>query len=312
MSDWTGSLDDGGGRISAPLALWAAAGLAAVVLAALVVRDLLLDAFLLDVVSWWPAWAAAGGLWWMGRRRRASGWPSRAVAAAPLLVLAGLALVAALHLAGWSALPSSAADVAGPSPEPFGAPVGRAVISAVAPGELRLGSGTDGFYRARLLRRGGSVGPPAVSSSTADGVVRLEVRERDDPGWFRSSGWEVAVSPDTAWGVEAAAEVVEGDLSGVRLSALSLSGNGRLRVGEPVGRVPVRVDGEMVLEVPFRASVEVIGRAEVGPGWEFTADGRRFLGDGPGSYVIVAGDNARLMVRQWEPEPASDTAAETR
>ena len=312
MSDWTGSLDDGGGRISAPLALWAAAGLAAVVLAALVVRDLLLDAFLLDVVSWWPAWAAAGGLWWMGRRRRASGWPSRAGTAAPLLVLAGLALVAALHLAGWSALPSSAADVDGPSPEPFGAPVGRAVISAVAAGELRLGSGTGGFYRARLLRRGGSVGPPAVSSSTADGVIRLEVRERDDPGWFRSSGWEVAVSPDAAWGVEAAAEVVEGDLSGVRLSSLSLSGNGRLRVGEPVGRVPVRVDGEMVLEVPFRASVEVIGRAEVGPGWEFTADGRRFLGDGPGSYVIVAGDNARLMVRQWEPEPASDTAAETR
>lgn len=310
MSEWTGSLEDGGGRGSAPLALWAAAGLAAVVLAALTVRDLLLDAFLLDAASWWPAWAAAGGLWWMGRRRRAAGWRSPAETAAPLLVLAGLVSVAALHLAGWSALPSSAADVAGPSPAPSGAAVGRAVISAAAPGELRFGSGTVGFYQVRLLRRGGSVGPPAVSSSTADGVVRLEARERDDPGWFRSSGWEVTVSPDAAWGVEAAAEVVGGDLSGVSLSALSLVGDGRLRVGEPRGRVPVRVEGEMVLEVPARASVEVIGRAEVGPGWEFTADGRRFLGDGPGSYVIVAGDNARLMVRQWEPEPDSDSVAE--
>lgn len=317
MSEWTGSLDDGGGRVSAPLALWSAAGLAAVVLAALTVRDLLLDAFLLDAASWWPVWAAAGVLWWMGRRRRDSGWRSPAGTAAPLLVLAGLASVAALHLAGWSALPSSAADVAGQSPAPPGAAVGRAavgraVISAVAPGVLRLGSGTGGFYQVRLLRRGGTVGPPAVSSSTADGAVRLEVGERDDPGWFRSAGWEVAVSPGTAWGVEAAAEVVEGDLSGVRLSALSLAGDGRLRVGEPHGQVPVRVEGEMVLEVPARASVEVIGRAEVGPGWEFTADGRRFLGDGPGSYVIVAGDNARLTVRQWEPEPASDSVAETR
>lgn len=317
MSEWAGSLDDGGGRISAPRALWTAAGLAAVVLAAATVRDLLLDAFLLDVVSWWPAWAAAGVLWWTERRRRAFGRRSAAGTAAPLLVLAGLASVAALHLAGWSALPSSAADAAGPWPEPPGAAVGRsaigrAVISAVVPGELRLGSGEGGFYQVSLLRRGGPVGPPAVSSSTADGVIRLEARERDDPGWFRSSGWRVTVSPDTAWGVEAEAQVVEGDLSGVRLSALSLTGDGRLRVGEPHGQVPVRVEGEMVLEAPARASVEVIGRAEVGPGWDFTPDGRRFRGDGPGSYVIVAGDNARLTVRQWEPEPVSDSVAETR
>lgn len=317
MSEWTGSLDDGGGRISAPQALWTAAGLAAVTLAAVTVRDLLLDAFLLDVISWWPVWAAAGGLWWTERRRRAFGRRSAAGTAAPLLVLAGLALVAALHLAGWSALPSSAADADGPWPAPPGAAAGqpavsRAVISAAVPGELRLGSGGDGFYQVRLLRRGGPVGPPAVSSSTADGVVRLEVGERDDPGWFRSSGWRVTVSPDTVWGVEATAQVVEGDLSGVRLSALSLVGDGRLRVGDPHGSVPVRVEGEMVLEVPARASAEVIGRAEVGPGWEFTADGRRFPGDGPGSYVIVAGGNARLTVRQWESEPASDSVAETR
>ena len=308
MSGWIGSLG-AEKRAAAPLALWAATALSLIVLAALTARDLLLDALWLDLASWWPLWATAGWWWWVGARRRAGGWRSRAGRGSPLLVLAGLGLALTLHLAGWSPLPSSAADLSGP-PSPTGE--GPAVISVALGGELRLGTAADGFYRVRLLRRGGPVGPPQVLATERDGVVRLEMGEREDPGWFRSSGWEVTVSPGVAWGVEAAAATMEGDLSGARLTALSLVGDGRLRVGEPFGQVPVRVEGEMLLEVPARASVEVIGRADVGPGWDFTADGRRFVGDGPGSYVIVTGDGARLQVRQWEAEPAPEPAPETR
>lgn len=301
MSGWIGSLG-AERRAAAPLALWTATVLSLIVLAALTARDLLLDAFWLDLASWWPLWAATAGWWWTGRRRAAAGWRSRAAPGAPLLILAGLGLALTLHLAGWSALPSSAADLSGPPPAE-----GPAVISVAIGGELRLGEEADGFYGVRLLRRGGPVGPPQASAAERDGVIRLEAGEREDAGWFRSSGWEVTVSPEAPWGVEAAAVALRGDLSGVRLTALSLVGDGTLRVGEPVGQVPVRVEGEMLLEVPSRASVEVIGRAEVGPGWDFTADGRRFVGDGPGSYVVVTGDEARLRVRQWEPEPAPDT-----
>ena len=301
MSGWIGSLG-AERRAAAPLALWTATVLSLIVLAALTARDLLLDAFWLDLASWWPLWAATAGWWWTGRRRAAAGWRSRAAPGAPLLILAGLGLALTLHLAGWSALPSSAADLSGPPPGE-----GPAVISVAIGGELRLGEEADGFYGVRLLRRGGPVGPPQTAAAERDGVIRLEAGEREDAGWFRSSGWEVTVSPEAPWGVEAAAIALRGDLSGVRLTALSLVGDGMLRVGEPFGRVPVRVEGEMLLEVPSRASVEVIGRAEVGPGWDFTADGRRFVGDGPGSYVVVTGDEARLRVRQWEPEPAPDT-----
>ncbi len=303
MSGWIGS-PGSEKRAAAPLALWAATALSVIVLAALTARDLLLDALWLDLASWWPVWATAGWWWWMGMRRRAGGWRSRAGKGSPLLVLAGLGLALVLHLAGWSPLPSSAADVSGPLSPPGEGP---AVISVALGGELRLGTAADGFYRVRLLRRGGTAAPPQVSTTEGDGVVRLEMGEREDPGWFRSSGWEATVSPEVPWGVEAAAATVQGDLSGARLTALSLVGDGRLRVGEPFGQVPVRVEGEMLLEVPARASVEVIGRAEVGPGWDFTADGRRFVGDGPGSYVIVTGGDARLQVRQWEPEPAPET-----
>ena len=264
-------------------------------------------ALILDVVSLWPAPLAAiaailvyDRMSVMGQTRRnrvvRTGSATRSPVAAPLILFTWVALGLALHLAGWEQLPSSAAELQGPTlPDRL---VG-AEMNIQSEGEVGISGESEVLYEVSPMRSGGSIAPAGSSVLINGGEATVSLTEIPDAGWFGSRGWRVSLSAFPSWGLTIRAPVLEADLTSVRLLSLHVHADGRIRLGVPSGEIPVRLDGDVVLEVPSEASVEVEGPAEVGPGWEMTTTGTRHVGTGNSRFVVVVEPGSILTVEQW-------------
>jgi len=277
-----------------PLIGWVIFALSAAAFAIAVISGGLMRAVVLDVASFWPAWAVAIVLalvlWPLSRKG-----VRRVGAIAPLLLFSWLTGSVGLHFSGWDQLPSAAGDLAGPA-------VGAAVTAELGidvSGDLRLGPGTGLLYEVTLVRRGGATGPAEALERRTDENVVVQLIERPDAGWFESRGWEVSISRALIWTLSVEAAGVDVDLATIVIASLAIVADGEVRLASPVGMVPIMIDGGVRLEIPMTASVEVIGPADVPAGWEITDSGFRFTGEGTSTYVVTVAEGATLVVTQW-------------
>ena len=132
-----------------PLLGWVIFALAAAALAVVVMAGGVMRAVVLDVVSFWPAWAVSivlpVVLWAMNRKKPVS----RIGAIAPLLLFSWLTGAVGLHFAGWDQLPSAAGDLAGPAV----AAAATAELGIEISGELRLeAEEAEQLYEVNLVR----------------------------------------------------------------------------------------------------------------------------------------------------------------
>jgi len=273
---------------------WLMVAVAIVSIAAGVVGGILAPSVVLDVVSFWPL---AVGAFFVGAallplRKRG---PARISALLPLLLITMLGASVVLHLTGWEQLPSSSADLVGPS----AAGVESAELTLSLAGRLSIASGPRDLYAVKVERRGGSTGvPEALESAFEDGPFFVVLREADGGRWFRTSGWELSLGVGPIWSLVLDAPDVQADLTALQLRALRLDGGGSVALPLPgEGDVAITIDGVFVVEVPTETKVEVIGASSVPGGWVETADGYQSPFAGP-SLLIAVVDGAQVEIRQ--------------
>ena len=293
------------------------AGLAVAVLFAVgaAYNGWLMRAVLLDILSLWPGLAVSLVLLAIRSRmtkHRRTFLRQGPGAAAPFLVLTWLVIGLASHLTGWEALPSSAANLAGP---PVDGEIAGAVLDLETDGQVTLDGRAGLLYEVDQMRTGGDIAPARSSEVVAGDEAVVRLTEESEPGWFGSRGWNVSISALPEWSVNIMAGSVDADLTAVRLTSLRVVADGRVRLAAAPGDVPVLVAGAVVLEIPSDASVEVTGSAQVGPGWEVTAEGKRFDGSGTSRFLVEVDPGSELVVEQWEgteepEEPAPDSGVE--
>ena len=288
------------GRVRAAYA-WAVLAVAVVLLVVAGEVGWLMRSVLVDVVSLWPGWLVT--ITPVLIRRRMLRHHLRAIGsgpgvAPPLLLLGWVVVGLALHLGGWDVLPSSAGHLAGPA---VGGDITSAVLDIQLEGEVVLDGAAGPLYEVSPMRTGGNIAPARASEVLADRDMTVRLREGPEPGWFGSSGWRVSVSSSPRWEITVLATSLDADLTMVRVDFLRVASGGRVRLGAPSGDVPVRVGGELVLAVPSDASVEVVGPVRVGPGWEVTAGGKRYVGGGASRYLVEVDPGSDLVVEQWQP-----------
>ncbi|MDE0168854.1 MAG: hypothetical protein OXS29_04975 [bacterium] len=260
----------------------------------------LMRAVLLDILSLWPGLAVSLVLLAIRSRmtrHRRTFLRQGPGAATPFLVLTWLVVGLGSHLTGWEALPSSAANLAGP---PVEGEIAGAVLDLRTDGQVTLDGRAGLLYEVDQMRTGGHIGPARSSEVVAGDEAVVRLTEESEPGWFGSRGWNVSISALPEWSVNIMAGSVDADLTAVRLTSLRVVADGRVRLAATPGDVPVFVAGAVVLEIPSDASVEVTGSVQVGPGWEVTADGKRFDGSGTTRFLVEVDPGSELLVEQWE------------
>ena len=256
-------------------------------------------AVILDAVSLWPVPVAAIGVLAVGgrlRRRRNRAPRSGSAIAIPLLVFTWLVAGLALHFTGWEQLPSQAVVLQGPMVSDR---LVTAELHVQTGGEVVLEGEGEFLYEVTPLRNGGVTAPARGSELIDGGNAIVDLTEAPEAGWYGSSGWRVLVSGTPRWDLTVRAPVLSADLTAIRLQSLSVSADGRIRLGPPSGDVPVRLSGGVVLEVPSNVSVEVVGPARVGSGWETTATGTRYTGTADSAFLVVVEPGSDLIVEQW-------------
>ena len=278
---------------------WGVLVLSVVLLVVVTQAGWLMRALILDVGSLWPAPLLAIAT--MEVRDRLARRRNRVVrtgsgVAVPLLLFTWVVVGLALHLAGWEQLPSSAVALRGPEVPDL---LVAAELDIRSGGEVVLGGESEYLYEVTPMRRGGIVAPARGSELIGGRNATISLTESSEAGWFGSRGWRVSVSVSPWWGLTVRAPRLEADLTAVRLQSLHVQADGRIRLGSPSGDVTVRLDGGVVLEVPSGASVEVEGPARVGPGWEVTATGTRYVGTGNSRFVVLVEPGTDLVVEQW-------------
>lgn len=263
-----------------PIIGWLLLAVAIVVLVISVLAGLLLPAVILDVVSFWPAWVVALlvalALWPLRRRGIA-----RLGAVLPLLVFTWIGVAVGLHLQEWSQLPSSAGDLRGPS----ALGVTSAALTLELDGRLEV-RGTGGpLYTVRLFRGGGDVGPAEALERIAAASATLDIRERQDAGWFASDGWRLGLARSAAWDLTLTSSAFDVDLIGLDIRTLDLVGDGDVRIPTPSVQTEISLTGDIAATVPVGARVEVFGSANVPPTW--TAADNGFTSGGSGAAILI-------------------------
>lgn len=278
---------------------WGVLAVSVVLLVVATQTGWLMRAVILDVASLWPVPLVAIGATVVRDRlaqRRDRVVRTGSGVAAPLLLFTWVAAGLALYLAGWEQLPSSTVVLHGPTVQDR---LVTAELDIRSGGEVVLAGESEFLYEVTPLRTGGRI-PPARGSELIGGrEATVSLEESSDAGWFGSRGWRVSVSESPGWGLTIRADGLQADLTSVSLRSLRVQADGRIRLGSPSGDVPVRLDGGVVLEVPSEASIEVEGPAEVGPGWEATATGSRYVGIGDSRFLVLVEPGSDLVVEQW-------------
>lgn len=243
----------------------------------------------LDLLSLWPGVipAAVATVWITIRK----GWRRRAGALPSLLLLTWLALGVAAHLDGWPPLPSSAAELHGPSP------VESDVRLAIElDGLVEVSAGNDDLYQIEFIRRGGGVGIPVAEEVTLGEALTVTITDSGTTTWFQYQGWQTSLSSVPRWILTLSASEFEADLRSLRLASVSLEGNGELVLGQTDVAVPVNLlSGTMEVVLPPGTAARVVGVAEVPPGWVEADDGMQSPTAGAG-WVIEVSQGASVRI----------------
>lgn len=273
-------------RVSA-LTAWIMSALTAVAVVVAIVGRIFPLAVALDLVALWPLPALAVVVVLVGR------WLPRPVRlVAPALLVGWLLLGVVWWSVGTPAPPSSAADVVGPSEVPD-----HVAIAVTVDGELVVGGGGDVLYEVANGRRGGSAGAPDVLEAGEGQALAMGIVERDDSGWFRSSGWTLSLSDEPVWAMDLRAETVDLDLRSLRLEGIEVHGGGTLLLPRVADIAQAVVAGELVVSVPGDVPVRVVGDASVPADWVVTDDGAASPVDGDGWVIVVDGPGIELVDR---------------
>jgi hypothetical protein len=258
-------------------------GLTIAVLGVGVAGGVLSPSLVLDVVATWPLGvpavpALAVAVVLRSRRPKLMALPA-------LFVVTWLFATVGLHLGGWAALPSAAADRVGPATTG----VARTTLTLSSPGgsvEI-VGHPGDPLFRVAALRRGGDTPPPAVGVASRGRIAEVVVAPAgtDNP-WYRFGGWLVELSDRVTWDIHATGPSIVADFRAVRVGEASLTGGGTVKLGHGRGRL--LLDGSFRVEVPDDVGVSVEGEAEVPSGWTTTELGYTSPG-GVGWTVVVSG-----------------------
>jgi hypothetical protein len=246
--------------------------------------------FGLDLISLWPGLvpAAVAALVVTLRkawRRRFGGLPS-------LLALTWLGLAMAAHLQGWTPLPSSTAELTGPSTT-------DAVVSLEAnlDGVLEVGpSALTSLYEVRFIRQGGGVGVPTARETTAGSDLTVELVDSGTTPWFRYSGWQLGLSTAPSWALDLSGRSLAADLASLSLTSLATEGEGWVRLGHVDAPASFLVrSGELEVSIPPLTPVAVTGAALVPASWEEVDGTHRSPSEGPGWTISVA-DGASVRI----------------
>ena len=264
-----------------PVGTWAMAGMLPVVAAIGIFSDVLSPGLALDLISLWPGLLPAVVAVAVVAIRKA--WSRRMGALPPLLIITWMALAVAAHIAALEPLPSSSADLIGPSQFPD-----QVTLAAHSPGILDVRVSDRGtIYRVGFVRLGGQTGiARAEEVSTALGLT-VTIGDAGPSDFFRYAGWTLDLAPVTQWNLSLGGDV-DGDLTGLDLGSVSLEGRGQLKLGPTDHPVPMAVRGTFRFQIPGGVAARVVGSADVPTGWLTTADGFRSPVDGEGWIISAA------------------------
>ena len=232
-----------------------------------VITGILGRAVILDVASFWPVFGVLGLAAFAVRSR----FTYRIRAILPLLVASWLGVAIALHLSGWSVLPSAVGDMQG-------AEVGTLEVASLTldiEGDLLVTtSNSDVLYMVSLLREGGPMSAPQALEISSPGALAIEVAPRNQSFWFSSSGWNVVLSDRVVWAVHVSAADVTVDLRSTATNGGSIAGSGVVEFGGAAAG-NWDLDGDILLRVPESVGILVIGDAALPPGWSVSEFGRQ-------------------------------------
>jgi hypothetical protein len=93
---------------------------------------------------------------------------------------------------------------------------------------------------------------------------------------------------------------IEADLTSLGVDALSLAGEGSVRLGAADGETPISVSGSFRLVVPADTPARVIGVASAPTSWTLDADGAIAPTFGEG-WVITVDSDADVVIAEGPP-----------
>jgi len=266
---------------------WSMVGLFSLVVVVGVVTGILGRAVLLDIVSFWPVF----GLLTLVAIAVRSRFSHRIRALLPLLIATWLGAAVALHLSGWSVLPSAVGDMAGAE---IGE-IANATLSLEIDGIVNLESSPGSIlYSVVLPREGGRVSAPQALETTNDDLMSIELAQRNESFWFSSSGWNIVVSDDVVWTLHLVASEVDIDLRSTATNGGVLRGTGTLQFGTSAAG-EWDIAGQLVIRVPDALGILVVGDADLPTGWTVTEVGRQW-GDTVVLTLVVAEGSAVEIV----------------
>jgi hypothetical protein len=244
---------------------------------------------LLDLVALWPFLLIPLGVWAYQLVRQPRRW--RATALPPLLFLTWLVLAAGAHFSGWSALPSSSAELIGPT----SSGVTRAYMSIKPASWLHVeGTEAGSLYRVGFIRRGGQVGAPIATESREEDLLQVTVAEADSPLWFLYAGWIAQLSANVGWELDLGGDI-QADLRLVAVEALNASGQGMITLGAADGQAVVRLDGDFEVRLPEGVPATVTGATEVPDDWVAVEGGYRSPTAGEGWQISTVGGGSLII-----------------
>ena len=271
-----------------PVGAWAMAGMLPIVGGIGISANVLSPGLALDLISLWPGLLPVVVALVIVAIKKA--WRRRMGALPPLLIITWIALAVSAHIAALEPLPSSSADLIGPTEVPD-----HVTLAAHSPGVLEVRVNDRGtIYRVGFVRLGGQIGIARAEEVTTAFGLTVSIGDAGPTEWFRYAGWTLDLAPRTQWNLSLGGEL-EGDLTGLDLGSVSLDGNGELTLGPTDHPVPMAVRGEFDLRIPGDVAARVVGSADVPNGWVTTADGFRSPVDGEG-WVISAAAGSSVVI----------------
>lgn len=246
-----------------------------------------------DLIAWWPVWVGIAIAAYLLRERKVGHF--RVAGIVPLVALAFVGLFVLGHLLGWTVMPSASQRLVGPEVGGFTA----ASLQAEIDGVIEVSGGSEYLYRVEPVKRGGGFGIPGANEQVSNSAISVVLTPPGDPGLYTYAGWDIGLSDVPRWSLDLDG-AVDADLTSTGVEALSLAGEGRVRLGDVDGETPISVSGSFRLVVPADVPARVIGVASAPASWTRDADGAIAPTFGEG-WVINVDSGAEVVIAEGPP-----------
>lgn len=270
-----------------PVSLWLLATMSFAALSASIAASLLSTSLILDLAALWPLAVIGLILIPIGLIR------SGAKVAAPAVLLVWAFLGLGLHLLAPQILPSSAGDI---SSGVLSDEIGTAQASFAEVDRIDVGFAAQAdLLELSMLREGGAVAPPEITPVVGDGRADLVVGQRENPGYFRFSGWSTTLDIGPAWELSVISPALTVDTRGATQVSLSATGTGTISLSAVGNPSDLELAGIFTLLVPRGLGIEVLGPADVPADWVTTSQGSA-VPDAIASWLVIVADGSQVTV----------------